>query len=111
MVKELDLLLSKPTKENRKQPAKGTSVLPSSKKIYEGLNKIVQQRSTISSTKLDMEKELFQLKIKKAKISLEATIIEKEIMQQKLISQNLEVHHNEIKKQILLLELNNKRSN
>lgn len=58
-----------------------------------------------------MEKELYQLKIKKAKISLETAEIEKEIMQKKLISQNLEVHQNEIKEQILLLELNNKRSN
>ena len=113
MVKEFDLVLSQPTskKENRKQLAKDISVLSSSKKVYEGLNKIVQQRSTISSTKLDMEKELYQLKIKKAKISLETTEIEKEIMQKKLITQNLEVQHNEIKNQILLLELNNKRSN
>lgn len=58
-----------------------------------------------------MEKELYQLKIKKAKISLETTDIEKEIMQKKLITQNLEVQHNEIKNQILLLEFNNKRSN
>jgi len=113
LVKEFDPFLFQSTskKENRKQPAKDISVLSSSKKVYEGLNKIVQQRSTISSTKLDMEKELYQLKIKKAKISLETTEIEKEVMQKKLITQNLEVQHNEIKNQILLLELNNKRSN
>jgi len=113
LVKEFDLFSSQPTskKENRKQPAKDISVLSSSKKVYEGLNKIVQQRSTIASTKLDMEKELYELKIKKAKISLETAEIEKDIMQKKLIAQNLEVQHNEIKNEILLLELNNKRSN
>lgn len=114
LVKEFDPFLFQSTskKENRKkQTTKDISVLSSSKKVYEGLNKIVQQRSTISSTKLDMEKELYQLKIKKAKISLETTEIEKEVMQKKLITQNLEVQHNEIKNQILLLELNNKRSN
>lgn len=58
-----------------------------------------------------MEKELMELKIKRAKICLETAEIEKEIAYQKLISQKLETRHNEIKEEILTLELSSKRNN
>lgn len=61
------------------QSTKNASLQSSSKKVYEGLNRLADQRWTVSSTKLNMKRKLYELNIKKLNFAQKQQKVKKKL--------------------------------
>lgn len=85
----------------------------STKKVYDGLRVLNDKRLQKTDIDSKFKNELYDLKLKKAKIDYETSQIENTLMTQKLKFEveklESEARQNKIKEELLLLELNHKK--